>query len=211
MFTIKDPVFILAPHIDDGELGCGGSIARFVEEGLKVYYIAFSSARRSVPKELPADILVNELKDALKALGIPEERMILFDYDVRRFPEKRQDILDDLIRLKQELNPGLVFCPSANDIHQDHATIYNETLRAYKKTSILGYEEPWNNIVFQTRAFIQLDERHLRKKIDALQCYKSQRHRPYLTEETIRAIATLRGGQLEGGYAEAFEVIRWMI
>nr|WP_287495042.1 PIG-L family deacetylase [Candidatus Brachybacter algidus] len=46
-------VFILAPHTDDGELGCGGTIARLIEDGAIVYYVAFSTADKSVPDEFP--------------------------------------------------------------------------------------------------------------------------------------------------------------
>jgi LmbE family N-acetylglucosaminyl deacetylase len=207
----KNPVFILAPHTDDGELGCGGTIARFVDEGYDIYYIAFSSARRSVPAGMPDDVLRSEVRKAIQVLGIPESNLILFDYDVRQFPAHRQEILEDLIRLRFEIQPQLIFCPSTTDIHQDHLTVCQEAVRAFKKQSILGYEEPWNNIVFTTRSFVQLKEEHLLRKIEALSCYESQHHRPYLNEETVRATAILRGSQLEGGFAEAFEVIRWMI
>ena len=207
----KNPVLILAPHTDDGELGCGGTIARFVDEGYEIYYIAFSSARRSVPAGMPDDILRTEVRKAITVLGIPESNLILYDYDVRHFPARRQEILEDLIKLRLEIKPALIFCPSTTDIHQDHLTISQEAVRAFKKQSILGYEEPWNNIVFTTRSFVQLKEEHLLRKIEALSCYESQRHRPYLNEETVRANAILRGSQLEGGFAEAFEVIRWMI
>lgn len=39
-------VLVLAPHMDDGEMGCGGTIARFVEEGRKVHYVAQKLLRR---------------------------------------------------------------------------------------------------------------------------------------------------------------------
>ena len=32
-------ILILAPHADDGELGCGGSISKFLEQKNDVYYI----------------------------------------------------------------------------------------------------------------------------------------------------------------------------
>ena len=52
-----DRVLVLAPHTDDGEFGCGGTIAKFIEEKTEVYYVAFSTAEKSVPKELPKNIL----------------------------------------------------------------------------------------------------------------------------------------------------------
>ena len=113
--------------------------------------------------------------------------------------------------MRKEIQPDLIFVPSLNDIHQDHQVIANEGLRAFKRHTILGYEEPWNNIVFESRSFIALEKRHVEKKIEALRCYKSQQHRSYLTEEAIWGVARLRGTQLEGGYAEAFAVLRWIV
>ena len=37
-------ILVLAPHTDDGELGVGGTISRFIEEGANGYYAAFSTA-----------------------------------------------------------------------------------------------------------------------------------------------------------------------
>ena len=56
-----EKILILAPHTDDGELGCGGSIARFIEEGKDVYYVAFSTAEESVEHGLPKNILEIEV------------------------------------------------------------------------------------------------------------------------------------------------------
>ena len=43
----KERVLVFAPHTDDGEIGCGGTIVKFIEAGKQVYYIAFSIARTS--------------------------------------------------------------------------------------------------------------------------------------------------------------------
>jgi LmbE family N-acetylglucosaminyl deacetylase len=205
-------ILIFAPHTDDGEIGCGGSIAKYIEEGKKVYYVAFSIARTSaVQNGFPENILEIEVKKATKVLGIPYEHLILFDFPVRRFPEYRQEILEEMIKLRKQIQPDVIFLPSTNDIHQDHQVIAREGLRAFKKHTILGYEEPWNNIVFESRSFVVLEKRHIQKKIEALKCYESQRHRTYLTERALWGIAELRGTQLEGGYAESFEVLRWIV
>lgn len=205
------PIVIFAPHTDDGEIGCGGLIAKYVEKGIKIYYVAFSSAQVSLPPGAPQDTLIKEVKQATSILGIPEEDLILYEFPTRSFPAFRQEILEKMIEIRETIKPKLIFVPSANDIHQDHGTIVNEAVRCYKKQSILCYEEPWNNITFSTHCFVKLEERHLEKKIEALRCYKSQKHRHYLTEEAIRSLAITRGTQLEGGFAEAFEVIRWML
>ncbi|MCK5686311.1 PIG-L family deacetylase, partial [bacterium] len=80
----KKKILILAPHTDDGEFGCGGSIAKFIEEGADVYYAAFSTAKESVPEGLPKDILEIEVKEATKRLGIPGKNLLIFGFTVRK-------------------------------------------------------------------------------------------------------------------------------
>jgi len=208
---MKKKVLVLAPHTDDGELGCGGAIAKFIAEGAEVHYVAFSICTRSLPKHLAPDTLEKEVKAATKILGIKPDNLILYDYDVRRFKEFRQDILEELIKLKSKIDPDLVFMPTLTDIHQDHQAIAEEGLRAFKNTSILAYELPWNNLTFNTAGFIRLEESSIEKKIEALNAYDSQKHRSYLNSNFIRSLATTRGVQINAQFAEAFEVIRWVI
>ena len=101
--------------------------------------------------------------------------------------------------------------PSPNDLHQDHHTVAEECMRAFKETSILAYELPWNNISFNTQAFVKLEKRHIEKKVHALHAYNSQKKRSYLNEEFIFSWARTRGVQIKISYAETFEVIRWII
>ena len=204
---------VLAPHTDDGEIGCGGTISKLIEDGTEVYYIAFSSARESLRQRgLDENVLVSEVNVATSVLGIKKENLILFDYKVRHFPAFRQEILEDLIKLKNKIKPDLILTPSLNDIHQDHKIISEESLRAFKNITILGYEEPWNNIEFQTRAFFYLEKKHIEKKIRALKCYQSQMHRDYLDEEFVFSLAKTRGVQIQSKkYCEAFEIIRLVL
>lgn len=204
-------ILVLSPHTDDGEFGCGGSIAKFVEQGKEVYYVAFSSAQKSVPEEFPKDILKKELKEATKTLGIPSENVILYNYEVREFPRVRQDILEDMLRLGNELKPDIILLPSTLDTHQDHQVISQEGFRAFKRITMLGYEISWNNLTFNTSAFVFLEERHIEKKLASLKCYLSQFGRNYATAEFIRSLAITRGTQIGAEYAETFEVIRWVI
>lgn len=204
-------VLILAPHTDDGEFGCGGTINKLISEGNDVYYAAFSACQQSVLPQFPSDILITEVKAATRKLGIKPENLFLFDYEVRTFNYRRQDILDDLIKLRQSIRPDIIFLPSLNDIHQDHRTIAEEGLRAFKFNTILAYEMPWNNITFTTSSFVILDESHIHTKVEALQEYKSQAHRPYANEEFIRSMAITRGVQIGRKYAEAFDILRLIV
>jgi LmbE family N-acetylglucosaminyl deacetylase len=204
-------ILVLAPHTDDGEFGCGGTIAKLIEEGNEVYYAAFSACKLSLVYGFPEDILITEVKAATKVLGIKPENLILFDYDVRTFNYRRQEILEDIIRLKKDIKPDLVFMPSVNDIHQDHNTIANEGIRAFKYSTIFCYEMPWNNLTFNTTAFQVLEEKYINIKIAALKEYQSQQDRPYANGEFIKSLARIRGVQIGQHYAEVFEVLRLIL
>lgn len=204
-------VLVLAPHTDDGEFGCGATIARLSSEGAMVTYVAFSAAEQSVLPHLPSNILRTEVYQATEKLGIVGERCIVLNYEVRQFPEHRQRILEDLVSLNAKLNPQVVFLPSPTDTHQDHSVIAAEGFRAFKRCSMLGYEVPWNNLDFRTSCFIEISEDHLQSKLDALSMYRSQTHRAYASADFVRSLATVRGVQIGKRYAESFEVIRWVL
>ncbi len=206
-----DRMLILAPHTDDGELGCGGTIAKAVDRGIEVRYVAFSSADRSLSRGFKKGTLKQELYAATKVLGLPKRSVYCLSYEVRTFSENRQGILDDMLKLREEFNPEIVLAPSLNDLHQDHKTVAEECRRMLKRTTILGYEMPWNNISFDTLSFSILDRKHIDKKMAALQCYESQRHREYLSSVFIESLARTRGVQINAEFAEAFEVVRLII
>lgn len=202
-------VLVLSPHTDDGEFGCGGTIARFVSEGKEVHYAAFSIAEDSVPEPFPKDILATEVEQATSILGVTG--LHVSTYPVRRLAYYRQEILEKLVRLGDEIKPDLVMMPSLGDIHQDHATVAAEGLRAFKKKTILCYELPWNNLNFTNSCFVQFGEEELTKKVSAMECYNSQKWRGYATGDFIRALAVTRGTQIGVKLAEVFEVLRLVI
>ena len=204
-------ILILAPHTDDGELGCGATISKFIKQNKEVFYVAFSIAEESVPEGFPKNILEQEVKLATKILNIKSSNLFINKYKVRHFPQYRQEILEDLVKLNRKIQPDLVIMPSSYDIHQDHKTIYEEGLRAFKNTSILGYEFMWNNFSFGSTLLSVVSEDDISLKIIALDEYKSQSKKLYAKEKLIKGLANFRGLQINEEYAEAFEVIRWIM
>lgn len=203
-------ILVLAPHTDDAELGCGGTMARFHEEGSEIYVAAFSTARASLPEGADPDMLKKEFIASMKILGLPNERLFIYDYEVRMLSYHRQEVLEEIVKLNQLISPDLVLIPSGSDLHQDHQVIHNEALRAFKDVSIWGYELPWNHVTFSTQAFVTLTQAHLDKKWEMMTTYESQfqKQRAYFTKEFMEGLARVRGVQVREPYAEAFEVVR---
>ena len=201
---------VLAAHTDD-EFGCAGLVARLVETGTEVHFACFSACEESVPEGFDRDVLKREIVDAIDVLGIPEDRFHLYDYRVRHFPANRQPILEDLVALRRTIEPDLVILPSSSDIHQDHAVIAAEGVRAFKHATVLGYELPMNTISFRHACFVQLEQRHLDVKVRHAAVYVSQQHRPYMSASFITGLAAVRGVQMNAPAAEAFEVVRMVV
>jgi LmbE family N-acetylglucosaminyl deacetylase len=203
-------VLVLAPHTDDAELGCGGTIARLLRDGGDVFVAAFSTAEESLPPGTVPTRLRDEFLSAMQVLGISPDKTFVFAYPVRRLSYFRQELLEELVKLRSQVNPNMVFLPSASDLHQDHQVLNAEGLRCFKDMTAWGYELPWNNIGFPAQAFVTLEPCDLQAKWKALQAYKSQFElaRPYFSWEFIEGLARVRGVQVKAPYAEAFEVMR---
>jgi len=203
-------ILLLAPHPDDPEFSCGGSIAKWAETN-EIYYAAFSPCNKSLPNGFADNILYQEILESISCLGIPQEHLFTYDFPVREFPAFRQEILETLIILKKEIVPDLVIMPNSKDVHQDHHVIYEEGLRAFKHCCLLGYELPWNSLDFVSNFHVKISGENLLQKWNAISAYKSQASRPYSSKDVFEGLARVRGLQVNAQYAEAFEMIRWVL
>ena len=194
-------ILILSPHTDDGELGCGATISKFIEIGhnVKIIYFSYCGNQR----------LIKEAKLASQVLGI--DNYSLLEFQVRHFPEQRQKILQYLYDFNQTNHIDIVFTPTLSDLHQDHQVITAECLRAFRDCSIFGYELPWNNIQFTTNCFFSLQRKNIDLKLKALNCYDSQKHNYYFKSSFFLSVMRTRGTQMGTRYAESFEVIKLVL
>ena len=127
------------------EAGCGRPLRRVLDR----YPLA--SRRVSRPTRSHA-----RSERRRRELGIPRDTSRFTTSTCARSREHRQDILELLVALWEEWRPDAVFQPSLHDIHQDHQVVAAEGLRAFKRTTILGYEIPWNNFDFAYQAYVSL-------------------------------------------------------
>ena len=196
-------VLVLAVHPDD-EQACSGTLARLHAAGASIELITFSDCA-----DISKNALIKEYSAATRMLGI-NQAPALCDLPNRHLPEHRQRILatlDDVVLDGYDL----VLLPATSDKHQDHATVSAEGIRAFKRTTILGYELPLNTIGPSTWAgYVRLEPEHVDAKVQHAAIYKTQAHKPYMQEAYIRGLVAMRGMQAGVDAAEAFEVIRWV-
>lgn len=197
-------ILAISPHTDDVELGAGASVVRWLEEGHTIISLALSTGLAGMGSN------ADEHRAALGVLGI--KCYVLQEFGCTRFFERRADILNFLIKFRGRYDPfDLVLVPNSGNVHEDHVVITTEAVRAFRTSSIIGYEMPWGDIgPFKAQMFVKVEVPHLMTKVQAINCYESQRVRRYTDMAVISAQATLRGAQVDTAYAEAFEVIRWV-
>lgn len=193
-------VLALGAHLDDVELGAGATLAKFVRLGYDIAYIGLSWCDN---KDLST-----ECQQAIQILGFSD--LNIYNFPVRRFNEHRQEILDIFVTINKTLNPDLVFTHSSFDSHQDHRVIYEESIRAFRNSQLLGYDMPWNGDGRLTCPSA-ISDGDLDKKITAIQMYASQKDKEMMDPLIIRSLAIVRGMQFKCGLAEAFQTIRTQI
>lgn len=196
-------IFFLGAHPDDIELGCGAFIAHIADRS-DIHCITLSDNQKNPSLKK----LVDEHFRSMKVLGVPEEKIILGKFDTRRFPQARQEILEYLIGLNKQFEPEIVFVHTRADLHQDHATVTEEALRAFRGTSIFGYDVIRSSYGFFPSFLIEVNESDVELKIKALAEYDTYADKYYFKPDVTRATLIRHGAIAERNYAEAFDILR---
>ena len=196
-------VLCIGAHPDDIELGCGALIADIITQ-TRVVCVTLSDNQKN---PLHTN-LVAAHHASMSILGVEKEHVILYDFTTRRLKESRQEILEVMIDLKKRFQPEVVFVHTAKDIHQDHQTVTEEALRAYRGTTLLGFDVLRSSYGFFPDFLVEISEHGLETKIKALDAYKTYADKYYFNEDIIRATALRHGALAERPYAEGFDILR---
>lgn len=193
----------IGAHPDDIEIGCGALIAHIAPHA-ELLCVTLSDNQKN-----PALVnLVEEHYRSMSVLGVPEKSIVLGTFETRRFPHFRQEILEYMIQLDRSFNPDIVFVHSKADIHQDHGTVTEEALRAYRGKTVLGFDVIRSSYGFFPQFLVEVTEEDVEKKIAALQEYKTYASRYYFAPEITRATLVRNGAIAERPYAEGFDILR---
>jgi len=203
MTFFGETVCFIGAHPDDIELGCGALIADIVDQTNVICVTLSDNQKNPVLQNL-----VKEHDQSMAILGVKPENAILHDFTTRRFQAARQEILEVMIGLKHEYHPEVVFVHTAQDIHQDHKTITDEALRAFRGTTLLGFDVLRSSYGFFPHFLVEVSEEGVNKKIQALKAYKTYSNKYYFDENIIHATAIRHGALAERPYAEGFDILR---
>lgn len=196
-------LLFMGAHPDDIELGCGALIADLVGEA-DIFCMTFSDNQKN-PDLLH---LIGEHRNSMHRLGLQDHQFALGTYETRRFPDFRQEILQEMLELRKKYQPEIVFVHTVNDMHQDHNTLTEEATRAFRGTTVLGFDVLRSSHGFFPNFLAEVSEEALETKIAALAEYSTYRNRYYFAPDITRATATRHGALAERPYAEGFDIIR---
>ena len=196
-------VLFLGAHPDDIEIGCGALIHHIVDK-TEILCVTLSDNQKN-PE-------LNKVKDehlaSMKVLGVPEERIVFGPFITRVFPDSRQDILEYFLKLRAEFKPDLILTHSRQDVHQDHNTLTDEALRAFRGITVLGFDVVRSSYGFFPHVLVEVTEEDVDKKIEALSKYETYRDRYYFNAELTRSIMVRHGALAERPFAEGFDILR---
>jgi len=201
-FSGKRILFIGA-HPDDIEIGCGALIAHIAGK-TEIKCVTLSDNQKN---PLLKNVISEHLR-SMEILGVKQENVIVGQFETRRFPQARQEILEYLIKLNHEFHPDIVFVHTKADIHQDHATVTEEGLRAFRGTTVLGFDVIRSSYGFFPNFLVEVDENDVNKKIAALSEYHTYDSKYYFDPEITRATLIRQGALAERKYAEGFDILR---
>ncbi len=196
-------VLFLGAHPDDIELGCG-ALLHHIAPHTEVLCVTLSDNQKNPDLQN----VKAEHYQAMAVLGVPEDKIILGPFITRVFHEARQEILEYFLKLRREFSPDLIFVHSRQDVHQDHLTMTDEALRAFRGITLLGFDVVRSSYGFFPHFLVEVTEANVNKKIEALSKYETYRDRYYFNSELTRSIMVRHGALAERAFAEGFDILR---
>jgi LmbE family N-acetylglucosaminyl deacetylase len=196
-------VLFLGAHPDDIELGCGALLHHIVKQ-TDVLCVTLSDNQKNPDLQK----VKSEHFDSMAVLGVPREKIVFGPFTTRVFPDSRQEILEYFLSLRRDFNPDLIFVHSKQDVHQDHLTMTDESLRAFRGITVLGFDVVRSSYGFFPHFLVEVTEEDVNKKIEGLASYQTYRDRYYFNSELTRSIMIRHGALAECPFAEGFDILR---
>ena len=212
-------ILVIAPHPDDAELGMGGAIMRFLDEGLRVGILDLTSGEPT-PFGTP-EKRKSETSEATKILGVPWRQNLGLP---NRSLEPTLEARAKLAGVIRTTRPRWLFAPFWEDAHPDHvaATQLVEAARFWAKltkTEMPGTpfhpERIYNYYCVHLKmapqpAFILDISPYWERKLAAIECFHSQFIEGRSTEpptflDRLRDEAAFWGKTIGVAYGEPFQ------
>ena len=215
-------VLIIAPHMDDEVLGCGGTIVRHLSRGDSVTVCIV--ANRAYEHKYIHELIEREKQATRKAQSIlGYQELIFLDCNDEQLDHRQIDLIVPIEKVLQAEKPQVVYLPHRGDLNQDHRAVFEATrvacrpFASHRVDRLVVYEVPsstdqvpgLNEWPFLPNHHVDIHE-VLGDKIAAMGCYEAEgREFPHpRSHKGIEILAQKRGMEVGMQAAEAFMVLR---
>lgn len=217
-------VLAVGCHPDDLEIGCGGTLARYVLQGHNVVmcHVANGDLGHAVlmPEELRATRIV-EAENAGKIIGALE--VVNIDVHDLVVDSKDPDTIEKMVALVRRVKPDVIITHNPTDYMRDHqevsrlvydasfcATVphFHPQYPAHGVFPPIYYMDTLAGIDFQPQEYVDITDT-IEIKLKALDCHESQikwmvEHDKIDFLDFARTVSKFRGLQCNATYAEGF-------
>jgi len=197
-------VLCLGAHSDDIEIGCAGTLLRWMAERgpLAVTWVVFSAAgERAAEARRSARALLRRAASLELVIGAFPDARLPSEWG------RAKDFVSDVARRGR---PDVVLTHRLEDRHQDHRLVAELTWQAWRDQLILEYEIPkYEADLGQPNVYVPLPQPLAARKLRHLMSqFGSQRAKDWFSESTFRSLMALRGLECRApsGLAEAFHL-----
>jgi len=198
-----EKLLFIGAHPDDIEIGAGALLAHVAGQADVMCLTLSDNQKNPLLRNV-----VEEHYQSMAVLGVPREKVVVQTFETRNFTRDRQQILESLFELNQVYRPAMVFTHSQADMHQDHGVVTMETLRAFRGTTVLGFDVLRSSHGFFPHFLVEVSEQDVRRKIEALSMYRTYADKYYFDAEVTRSALIRHGALAELPYAEGFDILR---
>ena len=198
-----EKLLFIGAHPDDIEIGAGALLAHVAGQADVMCLTLSDNQKNPLLRNV-----VEEHYQSMAVLGVPREKVLVKTFETRNFTRDRQQILESLFELNQGYSPAMVFTHSQADMHQDHGVVTMETLRAFRGTTVLGFDVLRSSHGFFPHFLVEVSEQDVRRKIEALSMYRTYADKYYFDAEVTRSALIRHGALAELPYAEGFDILR---
>lgn len=218
-------ILVVAAHPDDEVLGCGGTIAKHVQQGDRVHVAILGEGLTSRTQQRDTQYYGHELDDLREAAKLANQVLGVTSLELFDLPDNRMDSMDllDVVKviegLIQRFNPMVVYTHHAGDVNIDHQILHSavitacrplpgssvETILYFEVASSTEWQTPGSAAPFIPNWFVDISST-LALKVKAMEIYAAEmREWPHpRSVKAVEHLAHWRGATVGVNAAEVF-------
>jgi len=206
-------VIAIGAHCDDVEIGCGGTLLTYRDQGHELVILTMTDSAFNSPTGVEirlADQARAEAEDAATRLGA---RLIMGDHKCFELASARA-LGSEVAGIVEQVGPDLAFIHWPGDPHADHAALAAASLHATRRVPrVLAYRTNWDTgtVPFDGRIAVDITST-VSEKIELIGCYASENARTGGAWQEFALARSQTLGKTHGvEYAEVFEPVRYLL